>query len=66
MWIGLYVLQTLTGAVLMRRFWINDDKEGSGLYCIFLSGILFLNIFFLVVFIIGLIDTFVDFLAGKK
>lgn len=66
MWISLYLLQTLLGAVLWRKFIINNDKKDNGIYCLICSSFVITNLYFLLYAFILFLGFSVDFLAGVK
>ena len=69
-WISLYVVQTILGAVLWRKFMY--DKLESVHEVLFLNALLLINIFIVVIFFKSLgylfkqLCYFIDFLAGVK
>lgn len=70
--ISLYIVQTLIGAVLWRRFLNNNEDNNNsnnnnndGFTCLLISAFVLPNIIFLLVFISHLISKLIDFLAGK-
>lgn len=62
-WISLWVVQTLIGAVLWRRFF-EDDKDNDGLTCFIISAFILPNFLILIVYLAFLISNIVDYLAG--
>ena len=71
MWISLYVVQTIVGAVLWRKYMY--DRSDSVHEVLFLNALLFINIFILIFLLfksIGYLYNqlcyFIDFLAGVK
>lgn len=68
--ISLWVVQTLVGAVLWRKFLNgnedNNTSNNDGLICFTISAFVLPNIIFLLVFISHLISKLIDFLAGNE
>ena len=71
MWVSLYVVQTLVGAVLWRKYMY--DRSESVHEVLFLNALLLINIFIVIVLLfksIGYLYNqlcyFIDFLAGVK
>ena len=71
MWISLYVVQTLVGAVLWRRFMY--DKKETVTEVLIQNALVAPNIFFIVViffkslgYLFKQLCYFIDFLAGVK
>ena len=70
-WISLWVVQTIVGAVLWRKYMY--DREESVHEVLFLNALLLINIFIVIVLLfksIGYLYNqlcyFIDFLAGVK
>ena len=68
MWISLYVVQTLVGAVLWRKY---APKEGtwridSGLLGIVPSCLILPNVYMIIVYFFKFLDNAIDYLAGVK
>ena len=70
MWISLYVVQTLVGAVFYRIF---NDVEESTEDCLLMSAIVIINcislvflIFYGIKYLFKQLIILIDFLAGKK
>ena len=68
MWISLYIVQTLVGAVLWRKY---APKEGtwrvdSGLLGIVPSCLILPNIYMATIYFLKFLDNIIDFLAGVK
>lgn len=59
-WISLWVIQTLIGAVLWRR--LTTSQDANALNCLILSALIIPNILLLLVPLL----VFIDFLAGVK
>ena len=67
-WISLYVVQTLVGAVLWRK---HAPKEGtwridSGLLGIVPSCLILPNVYMIIVYFFKFLDNTIDYLAGVK
>lgn len=62
--ISLWIIQTLVGAVLWRRF-LEDNKDNDGFTCFIISAFILPNFLILIVYLASLISTIVDYLAGK-
>ena len=70
-WISLWVVQTILGAVLWRKYMY--DREESVHEVLFLNALLLINIFMVMFLLFKSIDYlfkqlcyFIDFLAGVK
>jgi hypothetical protein len=68
MWISLYVVQTIVGAVLWRKY---APKEGtwridSGLLGIVPSCLILPNVYMIIVYFFKFLDNTIDYLAGVK
>ena len=68
MWISLWVVQTIVGAVLWRKY---APKEGkwridSGLLGIVPSCLILPNVYMIIVYFLKFLDSTIDFLAGVK
>ena len=61
-WISLWVVQTIVGAVLWKKFAFNKDTE----WALFYSATIFMNIVGLIALIFIYSCYFIDFLAGVK
>ena len=61
-WISLWVVQTLIGAVLWKKFAFGKDTE----WALFYSATIFMNIAGLIALIFIHSCYFIDFLAGVK
>ena len=61
-WISLWVVQTLVGAVLWKKFAFGKDTE----WALFYSATIFMNIAGLIALIFIHSCYFIDFLAGVK
>jgi len=59
-WISLWVVQTIVGAVLWRR--LTTSQDANALNCLMLSALIIPNILLLLVPLL----VFIDFLAGVK
>lgn len=59
-WISLWIVQTIVGAVLWRRLTTNQDA--NALNCLILSAFMIANILLLLVPLL----VFIDYLAGVK
>ena len=71
MWISLYVVQTLVGAVFYRIYF--NDVEESTEDCLLMSAIVIINcislvflIFYGIKYLFKQLIIFIDFLAGVK
>ena len=66
-WISLYVIQTLVGAVLWRKYVTSGIwRVDSGLLALVPSGLIIPNVIALIILFLRWLDRFIDFLAGKK
>jgi len=65
MWISLWIVQTLTGAVLWRRFFKNN-KNNDSFDCLLISVLVLPNILFILASITHLTCKLIDYLAGVK
>ena len=70
-WISLYILQTLVGTVLWRKYMY--DKEESTSEVLFLNALVLMNIIFIVAiffksvgYLYKQLCYFIDYLAGVK
>ena len=71
MWISLYVVQTLVGAVFYRKYF--NDVEDSTEDCLLMSAIVIINcislvflIFYGIKYLFKQLIIFIDFLAEKR
>jgi len=64
-WISLYIIQTLVGAVYMRKVLVYN-KHNDGFVSFILSSLVIINVVFLIAYFCDLISIFIDFLAGVK
>ena len=71
MWISLYVVQTLVGAVFYRKYF--NDVEESTEACLLMSAVVIVNcislvflLFYGIEYLFKQILIFIDFLAGKR
>lgn len=65
MWISLYTVQTLVGAVLWRKY-TKGNKDINGFICFLFGAIMIPNIILLIAGVYHLVNNLIDFLAGVK
>lgn len=70
-WISLWIVQTISGAVLWRKYMYNKEESVSEV--LFLNALVLINMFFIVViffksvgYLYKQLCYFIDFLAGVK